>query len=408
MAIAIAVGVHAVVLPLIWIELEWADAERQAIVAAAADRAAAPRLALGAVQGVTLANESSLGEPLRIAVGAGNHISFDTTHPLPNAGFDAPGAAAAWRGGGDVGGRPEYGERHHRQTASAQLWDGQRAKRQPREGDDGRARSEEWMVRARERGFADRTAPAERRSRVGDEVGATGVDDGVGARADDTTAPAPRWELADPMFDSGAQRRQAQEDRAGLGTRRELALTAVGERATEGRTRGSTRDDQHVAAASSERDPLPIDVDSPSSGGRTAGVRGAPAPGAASQGWGAGRGATTADAPRGAGNPAAEASRGDPYFRRMYDRVDRVIRFPRERALRLQQGLVVVRLVLRPDGRIATVEMARSSGYDDFDRELVRALRAAGPFGPVPARLLGTQRELTVLTPYDFKNPMIR
>lgn len=407
MAIAIAVGVHAVVVPLIWIELELADAERQAI-AAAADRAAVPRLALGPVQGVTLGDPSSLGEPLRIAVGAGNHISFDTTHPLPNAGFDAPGATAAWRGGGDVGGRAEYGEHHYRQTASAQLWDGQRAKRQPRDGDDGRARSDEWMVRERERGFDDRTARVERRSRVGDEVGAAGVEDGVGARADDTPAPAPRWELADPMFDSGAQRRQARQDHAGLGTRKETALTAVGERATEGRTRGPTRDDAHVAAASRERDPLPIDVDSPSSGGRASGVRGAPAPGAASNGWGTGRGATRADAPRGAGSPAAEASRGDAYFRRMYARVDRVIRFPRERALRLQQGLVVARLVLRPDGQISTVEMARSSGYDDFDQELVRALRAAAPFGPVPARLLGQQRELTVLTPYDFKNPLIR
>lgn len=400
---AIAVGVHAIILPLVWIELELADA-RRAVEAAEPP----PMIQAGSAQPVTLMDPSSVGEPLRIAIGAGNHISFETTHPLPNAGFDAPGTAAAWRGGGARGGRPEYGERTYPQSASAQLWDGQRAKRAPRAGDTGRARSDEWMVREAERGFDDRTEAARRRARTGDDQGARGVDDGVGARTDETPATAPRWELADPVFDSGAQRRQAQRDVAGLGTRSERALTAVGAPSTEGHTRGPTRDDQHVAAASSERDPLPVDVDSPSSGGRTSGVRGRPAPGAATNGWGAGRAASSADARQGAGHLAVEASRGNPYFRRMYERVERVIRFPRERALRLQQGSVVARLVLHPDGRIATVEVTRPSGYDDFDRELLRALRAAGPYGPVPASLLGTRRELVVLTPYDFKNPMIR
>jgi TonB family protein len=168
------------------------------------------------------------------------------------------------------------------------------------------------------------------------------------------------------------------------------------------------REGAHVAAASAELDPLPIDVDSPSAGGRHSGVRGRAAPGAASNGAGSGRGATTAEVPRGPGAPAVEASRGSPYFRRMYRQVDRVIRFPRERALRLEQGLVVARLVLRPDGTIASIEVTKPSGYDDFDRELVRALRAAGPFGPVPTSLLRNRKQLSVLTPYEFKNRMIR
>jgi TonB family protein len=103
-----------------------------------------------------------------------------------------------------------------------------------------------------------------------------------------------------------------------------------------------------------------------------------------------------------------EAGRDDPYFRLMYQRVDRAVVFPPHLAAALEQGEVVVRFTLHADGRIGPIAVAKPSGFDDFDRELVRALEVAAPFGEVPAAVLGNRDRVTVVASYTFRNPLIR
>ncbi len=188
------------------------------------------------------------------------------------------------------------------------------------------------------------------------------------------------------------------------------ALTSEGEPAVDARHHGATGDDVRVAAASDETHPLPIDLASPQAGGRDRGVRGArdtlgDAPGRRA---GSGNGATRADVPAGPGGVSVWASRGNPYFRRMYERVDGAVKFPRDLALRLEQGHLVVRFELRADGRVVGLRVTRPSGFPAFDRELMRAIGAAGPFGPVPEQLLARRKSIVVVAPYTFKNPLIR
>ena len=102
------------------------------------------------------------------------------------------------------------------------------------------------------------------------------------------------------------------------------------------------------------------------------------------------------------------ASRTDPYLRELLRRLDGAVVFPHDLELDLRSGRVIAAMVVRADGEISSVTVTTSSGFDGFDQELVRALRAIGPLDPVPASLLAHARALRVIIPYTFRNPMIR
>jgi TonB family protein len=92
----------------------------------------------------------------------------------------------------------------------------------------------------------------------------------------------------------------------------------------------------------------------------------------------------------------------------MYQRLDSLIVYPPERALALEQGEVVAVFTLFANGSIGDIRLVKSSGFDDFDGELTRALRVAAPFGPVPVSLRGRSDRVEVTAPYKFASPLIR
>jgi TonB family protein len=61
-----------------------------------------------------------------------------------------------------------------------------------------------------------------------------------------------------------------------------------------------------------------------------------------------------------------------------------------------EQGTVVLRLVIRRDGHLLDVSVARSSGIVNLDRGLVEAARAAAPYAALPASLPGPQITFTL------------
>jgi len=64
------------------------------------------------------------------------------------------------------------------------------------------------------------------------------------------------------------------------------------------------------------------------------------------------------------------------------------------------QGTVIVRFVLDREGRLANVEIARSSGQFALDRLALQSVRRAAPFPPPPAGLAASA--LTFQVPFDF------
>ncbi len=95
------------------------------------------------------------------------------------------------------------------------------------------------------------------------------------------------------------------------------------------------------------------------------------------------------------------------YFRGVERKVEPFWRkaFPEWAIADGRSGLVTVTIVIQRDGRLASVAVARSSGIDEFDRNVVAAVRRAAPFGPLPARLLPGPQPLRMT--FDATNPAV-
>lgn len=362
---------------------------------------------------VTLIDEVPTGP--RVAVVPGSHTavspeSDDSTHPAPRAEVDTPGDRAATRGGGQPGGTDSWTGREDRENFATEVWNQpDRNRLTRRDTRDGRraTRSPESIARDRERGFGDRTE-TRRLARGGREQATAGGVDATQPGGPPSVTAQPSWDEADPIFTGPAGSPRPQRVAGRTGTRGE-ALIDVGDRATESERRGPVRDTLDVPGASNETDPAPIEMTAPRAGGESRGVAGRQArDGMSRRGRGTGSAASRADRERGEDSLTVEARRQHPYFRRMYRRVDRRIRFPRDLALSLRQGEVVVGFTLSAEGAISDLRVAQSSGFASFDQTVLDALLRAAPYGRVPRSILDGRSAIRVRAPYAFRNRLIR
>ena len=161
------------------------------------------------------------------------------------------------------------------------------------------------------------------------------------------------------------------------------------------------------ALVSDEKQPEKLELSRPTSPGAATSGRGDGALGYAP----AARG--TAPVPTGApGLPDARALALATY-QRVYDqyleavrrKVDPLWEFPRELAVRMEQGDVLVGFTIRKDGRVTDVRVLKASGFDKFDKNVLAAIKKAAPFAPLPETL---GAELHVTAPFEGSNPVIR
>jgi TonB family protein len=335
--------------------------------------------------------------PLVVVPGPGDAAAWAGENPLPAASADLPGATAADRGGGAEGGAATWtGRRDPDQTAlRAQLWNGADDYRTPRADLDQRAATSEAIARAPERAYGDRQR--RKHAEGGAEV-ASVEGSAVPVHDADAIVVAGTTESA-PAREDGATR-----------TARESALVDHGDTAVDVERHGTTGDDVAVAAASDQRDPDPYDLTPPRSGGDDGeGVRGKHTDdGALADGRGHGTGASRTKASEGKGGSSVFATRTDPYLRTLLKKLDKEIVFPHDLALDLRSGRVIAVITVAADGKVKDIGLQRSSGFEGFDHELMRALEAIAPLGRVPESLLSGRRSLRVMVPYTFRNPMIR
>ena len=94
------------------------------------------------------------------------------------------------------------------------------------------------------------------------------------------------------------------------------------------------------------------------------------------------------------------------YFQRVYDKVRSQWVFPPKLARELVSGEVVVSFTIRKDGRVDDIAVRKSSGFREFDDNVVRAVERAAPMPPVPAAL--GPRDLRVNAPFEYLNPLVR
>ena len=106
-----------------------------------------------------------------------------------------------------------------------------------------------------------------------------------------------------------------------------------------------------------------------------------------------------------AATDSAERARARHYERstlEIQQRVNRVLEFPKQLALRLEQGVTIVHFVVGADGRLSEgPRVVKSSGFDEFDSAALRAVRRAAPFPAIP---FPVELSMSVI----FDNPVIR
>jgi TonB family protein len=362
---------------------------------------------------VALVDESSLGPLLEPRTGPADQTGAGDSHPLPSAALDLPGVRAAGQGGGaETAGADSFTGRRDPDTLRVQLWSDPSRYQVPhrRTGDVRSSASPEWLARREQSGSGDREP--RRRARDGAPVAVAGTAGATGTGGvNDEVDRA--WRDADPRFDGGRAPLLPQQ-MAGAARPGQRPMVDTGERATEAERVAALRDPVDASSASNAHTTRPLELSRPSSGGRgqEGGVdrpRDAAGPLASSPHRGAGTAASTAPLAVGGGRESLRAARTDPYFRRLFERLDREIKFPRELALALEQGELVVTFNLSVrDGAIRQLQVVKSSGFAEFDQEFRRALGAVSPLGPVPRALRGRSDRLVVTAPYAFKSPLIR
>jgi TonB family protein len=187
-----------------------------------------------------------------------------------------------------------------------------------------------------------------------------------------------------------------------------------GARSFDAEARGPAADDRDARAASNERRPGITDF---SHAGVTAaddGLEGrgpGSAPGAVAR---PARGDAPAEYgahdPRLAGPEVAERAQQRRYWRYVQEisqRVNRIREFPKQLALRLEQGETIVEFVVRTDGQLGDgPRVVKSSGFEEFDSAAMRAVLRAAPFPPMPGG--PSARPLPVSLRVAFENPLVR
>jgi TonB family protein len=80
--------------------------------------------------------------------------------------------------------------------------------------------------------------------------------------------------------------------------------------------------------------------------------------------------------------------------------------FPEWASLEGRQGWAVISFVVRADGQVADVRVARPSGVSEFDENLRRAVLKAAPFAPFPPAITAPAMRWSIT--FDMKNPAVR
>jgi TonB family protein len=198
--------------------------------------------------------------------------------------------------------------------------------------------------------------------------------------------------------------REARDERAGFArpqVARDPAATDAAEPADD------VTDRVQMALVSDERQPAKLELSRPTS------------PGAATSGHGPGAlgysptAAGAAPVPTGAPNLPDARTLALATFQRAYDhylsrvkqKVDPLWEFPRELALRMEQGDVLVGFTIRRDGSVRDLRVLKGSGFPQFDKNVLAAIKKAAPFEPLPETLGPV---LHVTAPFEGANPAIR
>lgn len=326
------------------------------------------------------------GLSVELPLGPADFVTSAPMSPAPRADVDIPEPQRAALGGGASGAASAWTGRHDREELRVQPWNDPFAYRIPRVRTASARATGEALNRLPEPGLA--ASERERTRRVRRAAAPGRPQAGAGGRES---------ALVRAVFGE-------------LGTEPTRPFVARGPKAVEAAEHAPVQDNAAAAQASDERHPEPFDLTMARGGGNASGVSGPhSALGPSASEHGRGDGGTPLDVPAGAGQAATRARLQDAYFRALHARVMARVKWPPALAMAFEQGEVLVDFTLNRDGAVVEIRVARPSHFTEFDEAVVTAIRAAAPFGPVPAAVASTATGgVRVNTPFLFDNPLIR
>jgi protein TonB len=72
------------------------------------------------------------------------------------------------------------------------------------------------------------------------------------------------------------------------------------------------------------------------------------------------------------------------YNRRLKEKIESVWKYPPEEAAQGIYGDLVIRFVIKKNGRIGDIELVRTSGHKKLDDAAIQALKEGEPYWPLP------------------------
>lgn len=88
------------------------------------------------------------------------------------------------------------------------------------------------------------------------------------------------------------------------------------------------------------------------------------------------------------------------YIAKIARTLELVWQYPKEAGLRGQQGVTVLKVVIREDGKLSDVQLMQSSGYAMLDGEALRAIKRIAPYPPLPQSWRRSEWGLTISFSY--------
>ena len=95
------------------------------------------------------------------------------------------------------------------------------------------------------------------------------------------------------------------------------------------------------------------------------------------------------------------------YMRKLKEKIESIWKYPEEAARRGMSGDLYIKFSIHKDGGLGEIELIRTSGYSDFDKAAIKALKDAAPYWPLPDDMKEGELSITGHFIYVFGTPYV-
>ena len=95
------------------------------------------------------------------------------------------------------------------------------------------------------------------------------------------------------------------------------------------------------------------------------------------------------------------------YMKKLKEKIESIWKYPEEAARRGMSGDLYIKFSIHKDGGLGEIELIRTSGYSDFDKAAIKALKDAAPYWPLPDDMKEGELSITGHFIYVFGTPYV-